>query len=142
LIRPEALVALRDSDLIVHCGDIGNPAVLEALRTIAPLYAIRGNNDTGTWAQSLPTDRIVEVGRHKIYVLHDLAELDLDPATAGFAVIVSGHSHKPVIRKQGRILLVNPGSAGPRRFKLPVTVGTLAVRSTLIEAKIIQLPFA
>ncbi len=139
LIRPEALDVLRDSDLIVHCGDIGDPAVLEALRTIAPVHAIRGNNDKGGWARNLPTDNIVEVGSHKIYVLHNLAELDLDPSAAGFAAVVSGHSHQPVIRKQGRILFVNPGSAGPRRFKLPVTVATLAIRADCIAAEIRQL---
>jgi len=139
LIRPEALDVLRDSDLIVHCGDIGDPAVLEALRTIAPVHAIRGNNDKGGWARNLPTDNIVEVGSHKIYVLHNLAELDLDPSAAGFAAVVSGHSHQPVIRKQGRILFVNPGSAGPRRFKFPVTVATLAIRADCIAAEIRQL---
>jgi len=138
-MRPEALDALRDSDLIVHCGDIGDPAVLEALRTIAPVHAIRGNNDKGRWARNLPNDNIVEVGSHTIYVLHNLSELDLDPHAAGFAAVISGHSHKPVIRKQGNILFVNPGSAGPRRFKLPVTVATLAVGSVRIEAKIRQL---
>ncbi len=142
LIRPEALDALRASDLIVHCGDIGDPAVLEALRSIAPVHAIRGNNDTGRWTRTLPTDNIVEVGSHTIYVLHNLSELDLDPSAAGFAAVVSGHSHKPVIKKQGKILFVNPGSAGPRRFKLPVTVATLAVRSVRIEAKIMQLPLS
>ena len=139
LIRPEALDALRDSDLIVHCGDIGDPAVLEALQVIAPVHAIRGNNDKGGWARNLPTDNVVEVGSHTIYVLHNLSELDLDPYAAGFSAVVSGHSHKPVVEERGRILFVNPGSAGPRRFRLPVTVATLAVRSSHFEAKIMQL---
>jgi putative phosphoesterase len=139
LIRPEALDALRDSELIIHCGDIGDSAVLEALRTLAPVRAIRGNNDKGAWASSLPTCDVVEVGSHKIYVLHNLAELDLDPAAADFAAVVSGHSHKPVIEKRGKILFVNPGSAGPRRFTLPVTVATLALRPSRCEAKIIEL---
>ncbi|MGO9267249.1 MAG: metallophosphoesterase family protein [Candidatus Binataceae bacterium] len=139
LIRPEALDALRDSDLIVHCGDIGDPAVLSALQTIAPVHAIRGNNDKGGWACKLPTDRVAEIGGHAIYVLHDLSELTLDPYAAGFSAVVSGHSHKPVIEKQGNVLFVNPGSAGPRRFKLPVTVATLTVGLGRFEAKIMEL---
>jgi putative phosphoesterase len=139
LIRPEALDALGDSELIIHCGDIGDSAVLEALRTLAPVRAIRGNNDKGAWASSLPTCDVVEVGSHKIYVLHNLAELDLDPAAADFTAVVSGHSHKPVIEKRGKILFVNPGSAGPRRFTLPVTVATLALRPSRCAAKIIEL---
>jgi putative phosphoesterase len=139
LMRPEALATLRDSDLIIHCGDVGDSAVLEVLQTLAPVRAIRGNNDKGGWACSLPTCDLVEVGSHKIYVLHNLADLDLDPAEAGFTVVVSGHSHKPVIEKRGKILFVNPGSAGPRRFTLPVTVATLALRPSRCEAKIIEL---
>jgi uncharacterized protein len=139
LMRPEALDALRDSDLIIHCGDIGDPAVLEALRTIAPVRAIRGNNDTDGWARNLPTDQVVEVGNCAIYVIHNLSELALDPNAAGFTVIVSGHSHKPVIEKRGKILFINPGSAGPRRFNLPVSVATLALRSRRCEAEIVQL---
>jgi putative phosphoesterase len=139
LIRPGALDALRESDLIVHCGDIGDLAVLEALRSIAPLRAIRGNNDKGAWAASLPTSDVVEVGSHAIYVLHNLSELDLDPAVAGFTAVVSGHSHKPIIQKRGEILFVNPGSAGPRRFTLPVTVATLALWSGRCEASIVPL---
>lgn len=138
-MRPEALDSLRDSDLIIHCGDVGDSAVLDALQTLAPVRAIRGNNDKGAWACSLPTCDAVEVGSHAIYVLHNLAELDLDPAEAGFSAVVSGHSHKPVIEKRGRILFVNPGSAGPRRFTLPVTVATLALRASRCEAKIIEL---
>jgi putative phosphoesterase len=139
LIRPEALDALRKSDLIVHCGDIGDPAVLVALRKLAPVRAIRGNNDTGAWASSLPTCDVVKVGTHVIYVLHNLSELDLDPVAAGFTAVVSGHSHQPVIKKRGKILFVNPGSAGPRRFTLPVTVARLALRSGRCEANIIHL---
>ena len=139
LIRPEALDALRNSDLIIHCGDVGDSAVLEALRALAPVRAVRGNNDKEPWAEALPGDDVVEVGSHAIYVLHNLAELDLDPAAAGFTVVVSGHSHKPVIEKRGKILFVNPGSAGPRRFTLPLTVATLALRSGRCEAKIVEL---
>jgi uncharacterized protein len=139
LIRPEALDALRDSDLIIHCGDVGDPGVLEALQTLAPVRAIRGNNDKGTWARGLPTNDVVEVGHHAIYVLHNLAELDLDPAAAGFTAVVSGHSHKPAIEERGNVLFVNPGSAGPRRFTLPVTIATLAFRSGRCEARIVEL---
>jgi len=139
LIRQEALDALRKADLIIHCGDIGDPAVLEALETIAPVRAIRGNNDKGGWAARLPTTDVIEIGIQTIYVLHNLAEIDLDPAVAGFSVVVSGHSHKPHIEKRGEIIFVNPGSAGPRRFTLPVTVATLALRSGSFEANLVPL---
>jgi len=139
LIRPEALDALRDSELIIHCGDIGDAAVLEALRTLSPVRAIRGNNDKGGWARNLPTHDVVEFGGHAIYVLHDLADLDLGPGAAGFTAVVFGHSHKPAIETRGKTLFVNPGSAGPRRFTLPVTVATLALRSGRCEAKIVEL---
>ena len=142
LIRPEALDALRDSDLIIHCGDVGDPAVLDALLTLAPVRAIRGNNDKGAWAWGLPAYDVVEIGSHAIYVLHNLAELDLDPAAAGFTAVVFGHSHKPVIEERGKILFVNPGSAGPRRFSLPVTIATLALRSGRCEARIVKLTVA
>lgn len=139
LMRPEALNALRNSDLIIHCGDIGNPAVLEALRGIAPVRAIRGNNDKGGWAASLPASDLVEVGGHTIYVLHNISELALDPAASNFTAVISGHSHKPVIKRQDKILFVNPGSAGPRRFTLPVTIATLTLRSDRCEANIVEL---
>jgi putative phosphoesterase len=139
LIRPAALDALSDSELIIRCGDIGDPAVLETLRTLSPVRAIRGNNDKGVWACSLLTHDVVEVGGYAIYVLHDLAELDLDPGAAGFTAVVFGHSHKPAIETRGKTLFVNPGSAGPRRFALPVTVATLALRPGRCEAKIVEL---
>jgi putative phosphoesterase len=139
LIRFEALDALRDSDLIIHCGDVGDPGVLDALRTLAPVRAIRGNNDKGAWACGLPTYDVVEVGNHAIYVLHNLAELDLDPAAAGFTAVVSGHSHKAAVEERNKVLFVNPGSAGPRRFTLPVTLATLTLRSGRCAAKIVEL---
>ena len=142
LIRPAALDALRNSELIIHCGDIGDAAVVQALRTLSPVRAIRGNNDKGVWARSLPTLDIVEVGGHAIYALHDLAELDLDPGAAGFTAVVFGHSHKPAIETRGKTLFVNPGSAGPRRFTLPATVATLALWSGRCEAKIVELPLS
>jgi putative phosphoesterase len=139
LVRPQALNALKDSELIIHCGDIGDPAVMEALQELAPVRAIRGNNDKGAWAVSLPDSDVVEIGGHKIYVLHNLAELALDPATCDFTAIISGHSHKPKVERRGKILFVNPGSAGPRRFTLPVTVATLALRAGHCDAEIVEL---
>jgi putative phosphoesterase len=137
LIRPEALHALRNSDLIIHCGDIGDPSVLKALRAIAPVRAIRGNNDHGAWASRLPEHDLVKIGDQSIYVLHNLAELDLEARDV--TAVLSGHSHKPVAERKGRVLFLNPGSAGPRRFKLPVTVATLALRSGHWAARIVQL---
>jgi hypothetical protein len=117
--------ALEGSDLIVHAGDIGAPEILDALKAVAPVVAVRGNIDTGAWASALPATAVAEVGGTVIYVLHDLNELDLDPAAAGLGVVVSGHSHKPASTERSGVLYVNPGSAGRRRFKLPVTVARL-----------------
>ena len=142
LIRPEALDALRGSDLIIHCGDVGNPAVLDTLRRIAPVRAVRGNNDVGAWARGLPSSDMVKIGSHKIYLLHNLSEFDLDPDAAGLTAVVFGHSHKPVIERRGETLFINPGSAGPRRFKLPTTVATLTIRSRHCVARIIPLPLS
>ena len=125
LLRPEALVALRGSDLIIHAGDVGEPMILEQLGTIAPVVAVRGNIDKATWAARLQMTAVVETGAAIIYVLHDIHDLDLDPAIAQFNIVVSGHSHKPAKNVQSGVLYVNPGSAGPRRFKLPVTVARL-----------------
>jgi len=130
LLRPEALRALAGSDLIVHAGDVGAPEILDALRAVAPLVAIRGNVDTGGWASALPATAVAEAGGVLIYVLHDLNELDLDPAAAGFGVVVSGHSHQPARAERGGVLFINPGSAGRRRFKLPVTVARLDLGRT------------
>jgi putative phosphoesterase len=124
-MRPEALQALRGSRHIVHAGDVGDPAVLEALSRIAPVTAVRGNNDKGPWAKALRETEVLQVGATRIYVIHDLAELDLDPAAAGFRVVVAGHSHRPKQELRGGVLYVNPGSAGPRRFKLPIAVARL-----------------
>jgi len=127
LLRPAALDALRGSDLIIHCGDVGDSSVLEGLRAIAPVHAVRGNNDNGAWAAKLPAHEVVEVGAHAIYVIHDLSELDLNPAAAGFSAVLSGHSHKPVVETRAGVLFVNPGSAGPRRFQLPIAVARLTL---------------
>jgi putative phosphoesterase len=125
LLRPEALQALRGSDLIVHAGDVGDPSILKALANIAPVVAVRGNVDTADWAKSLPETAVAEAGSVNIYVLHDLKALDLDPKTSEFHVVVSGHSHKPSRSERNGVLYINPGSAGPRRFSLPITVATL-----------------
>ena len=125
LLRPEAVRALAGSDLIVHAGDVGAPDILDALRAVAPVVAVRGNVDQGAWASVLPRTAVAEVGGTLIYVLHDLNELDLDPAAAGIGVVVSGHSHQPASVTRSGVLFVNPGSAGRRRFKLPVTVALL-----------------
>jgi uncharacterized protein len=139
LLRPQAVAALRGCDLIVHAGDVGDQAVLDELRSIAPTHAIRGNIDTGTWAQRLrPTD-IVEVGALSFYVLHNVADLDLDPSMAGFAAVVYGHSHQPLIATRDGVLYLNPGSAGPRRFRLPVTLAHVAVAGTHLRPRIVEL---
>jgi putative phosphoesterase len=139
LLRPEALAALQGVSQIIHAGDVGAPEVLEALNGVAPVTAIRGNVDHGMWVQALPATRVVEVDGRLLYVLHDLGVLDLDPAAAGFAAVISGHSHQPRIERRGGVLYVNPGSAGPRRFKLPVSLARLSVVDGALEAELIQL---
>jgi len=139
LLRPEAEAALARVTCLVHAGDIGNMEVLERLAAIAPVTAIRGNNDTGPWASALEETAVLRVEGHAIYVLHDLKELRIDPAAEGFSVVVSGHSHKPHITSKDGVLYVNPGSAGPRRFKLPITVGTLEITGMHVRAHIHEL---
>jgi hypothetical protein len=130
LLREEALEALRGSQLIVHAGDVGKPEILTELQQLAPVVAVRGNIDQGAWASELPVTTIVQAGSALIYVLHDIHELDLDPAAAGIHIVVSGHSHQPGSAERSGILYINPGSAGPRRFRLPVTVARLNVSVT------------
>ena len=139
LLRPQAVAALRGCDLIIHAGDVGDEAVLDGLRSLAPTYAIRGNIDTETWAQRLPATNIVEVGELSFYVLHNIADLDLDLPTAGFAAVVYGHSHQPSIKRNDGVLYLNPGSAGPRRFRLPVTLARVAVAGTELTPEIVEL---
>lgn len=139
LVRPEALAALRGVSHIVHGGDVGAPEVLEALETIAPVTAVRGNNDTAAWAKKLPLTDTLEVAGRTLYVLHDIADLDLDPATAGFAVVVTGHSHQAKVVTKDGVLFMNPGSAGPRRFRLPISVGLLQIGAAGIDASIQEL---
>ena len=139
LLRPEALAALAGADHIIHAGDIGDPAVLEALRAIAPLTAVRGNNDRAAWAGGIAQTEMVRFGDAWVYVIHDLAELDIDPRAAGVQAVVAGHSHKPSVRVDDAVVYVNPGSAGPRRFTLPVSVGELLVTGTRVEARLTTL---
>jgi putative phosphoesterase len=142
LLRPEALAFLKGSDFIVHGGDIGNAKVLEELRALAPLTVVRGNNDSGAWAEGIAETEVLRIGEISIYVLHNLAELDVDPAAAGYQVVVSGHSHRPLIEERDGILYVNPGSSGPRRFNLPIAVGELEVAAGALKARIVDLQVA
>jgi putative phosphoesterase len=139
LLRPQALDALRGCDVLIHAGDIGAPEVLEALRELAPLTAVRGNNDTAPWATSIPEDTELHIGQTRIHVLHDLAQLGFDAQSAGYRVVVAGHSHRPRNEWRGGVLFFNPGSAGPRRFRLPVTVGKLQINASDVQGTIIDL---
>jgi putative phosphoesterase len=139
LLRPEALAALRGSERIIHAGDVGSPEILETLAAIAPVTVVRGNVDTGAWARKLPETDVLEVSGVSIYVLHDLAQLDLKPEAAGFQVVISGHSHVPKQETRGGVLYFNPGSAGPRRFKLPVSVGRLVLKGGSVRGEIVRL---
>jgi uncharacterized protein len=136
LLRPQALAALAGVERIVHAGDIGEPGVLDALARVAPVTAVRGNNDRGRWAADIPETEVVEVGGLSLYVLHDVHELDLDPRAAGFAAVIAGHSHQPRIEEREGVLYLNPGSAGPRRFKLPVSVAVLTIADGRVEAEV------
>ena len=139
LVRQEALDALRGCSHILHAGDIGKPEVIELLSKLAPVTAIRGNNDKGAWASGLPTTAVAEVESTFLYILHDLAELDLDPAAAGFAAVISGHSHKPNAEMRKGVLFLNPGSAGPRRFKLPIAVARITISGSKLSHEFIEL---
>lgn len=139
LLRPEAIAALKGVEHILHAGDICSAEILAELGKIAPVTAVRGNNDKGAWAKRIPQTDVFTIGRHSIYLLHDLKELDLDPAAAGFAAVITGHSHKPKIERREGVLFLNPGSAGPRRFKLPVTLAMLDVERDGIHAELHEL---
>jgi len=139
LLRPEAVDALRGSDRIIHAGDVGAPAILDKLRDIAPMTAVRGNVDQGDWAGELPETDVLESGGILIYVLHDLQQLDLKPVGAGVAVVVSGHSHVPKQEMRDGVLYFNPGSAGPRRFKLPLSIGKLIVEGGVVRGELLEL---
>lgn len=139
LLRPKAVDALRGVERIVHAGDIGAPEVLERLADVAPVTAVRGNNDRDGWARRIPETDAVEVGGLWLYVLHDRAELHLDPRAAGFATVISGHSHRPGQEERDGVLYFNPGSAGPRRFRLPIAVGRLTIAGGRVTGEIVEL---
>jgi putative phosphoesterase len=139
VIRPEALDALAGSELILHAGDVGAPSVLDALRTIAPVVAVRGNNDVGPWAARLAATKTVRVAGARLYLLHDVKDLDLDPVACGYRAVVSGHSHRAKTETRDGVVYLNPGSAGPRRFHLPVTVAHLDLAPPTPTAQIVEL---
>ena len=139
LLRPEAVKFLRGSDLIVHAGDIGKAEVLEQLKELAPVRAVRGNNDHGGWAEAIPHMDVLKVEQVVIFAIHDVSELGSHPAPAGVRVVISGHAHRPLINERGGLLFVNPGSAGPRRFKLPIAVGELFVKGESVRANFVEL---
>jgi putative phosphoesterase len=139
LLRPQAVAALAGADLIIHAGDVGKPEVLERLLALAPTFAVRGNIDTGDWAGHLPLTQEVEAGALRLFVLHEIAQLDIDPPSAGFDAVVFGHSHRPSIETRGGVIFLNPGSAGPRRFKLPITVARVRVSDRQMHPQIVEL---
>ena len=139
LLRPEAVAALKGADLIIHAGDVGAPDVIDALRKLAPTFVVRGNVDKADWASALPATADVEVGGFLFHVLHDIAELDLDPAAVGYAAVVYGHSHQPSIETRDGVLFLNPGSAGPRRFRLPVSIARVSVSGGKLRSEIVEL---
>src|SRR5581483_269809 len=136
LVRPEVIAAFKGVGLIIHAGDIGEAAVLNTLGAIAPVIAVRGNNDRGAWAGPLPESEVVEIKKLRFYLLHDLKELDLDPVAAGFKGVISGHSHRPLIQDREGILFINPASAGPRRFRLPVSGGFIRIQGSELNAEV------
>ena len=138
LVRPQVIEALAGVEMILHAGDIGKQEVLDTLQQIAPVVAVRGNNDKGEWAESIPEWEVVEIGNVSIYMLHDVKEIDISPA-GSFQVVVSGHSHKPSVEERRGVLYVNPGSVGPRRFTLPVSLAHLRVNGKKVEANIVEL---
>jgi len=139
LLRPEAVRALKNSDLIIHPGDIGKPEVLQSLNSLAPVLAIRGNNDREAWAKKIPDILHLRVNGIGLYIIHDVSDLEIDPATRGFHAVISGHSHKPGIIRREQVMFINAGSAGPRRFKLPVALARLQINGGKLRAKIITL---
>ncbi len=139
LMRREALDALRDADLIIHAGDIGKSSVLEILETIAPVFAVRGNIDREEWASSLPASRLVEVESVRIYVVHDIKDLDIDPVAESIQMVISGHSHLPAIVERNGVSFLNPGSAGPRRFSLPISMAVIRISGRRIQVRLVDL---
>jgi putative phosphoesterase len=139
LLRPSVLDFLRGCDRIVHGGDIGGPGILDALAELAPVTAVRGNNDRDAWADRVRPTEYLQIGAVALYIVHDIHDLDIDPAAAGVQVVVSGHSHNPSIEHRDGVTYVNPGSAGPRRFNLPIALAELVVRGNSVDARIIEL---
>ena len=139
LVRPGAVAALAGAERIIHAGDIGRPEVLQALEAVAPVIAVRGNNDTGAWAAAMPDTAVVDVDDLWVYILHDVKALDFDPATAGFSAVICGHSHQPRLEQRAGVWFINPGSAGPRRFKLPVAVARLYVHAGTLTPELVAL---
>jgi len=139
LLRPEAIAALRGSHRILHAGDIGDPGILDRLRELAPVTAVRGNVDRGPWAAALPETELVEIEGLSIYLIHDLGQLDLKPEAAGIRVVIYGHSHQPKIEEKNGVVFFNPGSAGPRRFRLPVSLGRLKIEKGTVRIEIVNL---
>jgi putative phosphoesterase len=139
LLRPQAIEALKNSDFIIHAGDVGDPQILLELEKLAPVTAVRGNIDQEPWAKKLPETEVLEAGGLTIYILHDLKQLDLKPEAAGFSAVITGHTHKPKQETKNGVLYFNPGSAGPRRFSLPITVGRLTIRDGAISSELIEL---
>lgn len=138
-LRPQALKAMAGVDFILHAGDIGEPEILEQLRSLAPVAAIRGNTDVTGPCSALPATEVVELAGQSVYMLHSLAEIDLDPEAAGFAAVISGHTHRPLIEQRGKVLYLNPGSAGPRRFSLPVSLGFLTIDGSNLRGETMTL---
>lgn len=141
LLRPEAVAALHGSDRVIHAGDIGDPSILQHLSAVAPVVAVRGNNDTGDWASGIPLTQAIDLSGTRIFVIHDLATLAIDPLAAGIDVVVSGHSHRPRYERRDGVLYVNPGSAGPRRFRLPIGIGILTLSET-VDVELVTLDVA
>jgi putative phosphoesterase len=139
LLRPEALAALKGSELIIHAGDIGKPEVLASLKTVAPVLAIRGNNDRESWAKKIPDILHLRVNGACLFIIHNVNDLEVDPAADGFQAVISGHSHKPSLTNNDGVIFLNPGSAGPRRFKLPVALARLRIRGGKVNGKIVEL---
>ena len=139
LLRPEAKAFLQGCHHIVHAGDICDPSVLRELSTIAPVIAVRGNNDKGAWAEQLPETEFIQLGEVFVYVVHDSAQLDIEPSAAGVQVVVSGHTHQPLVEERSGVLFDNPGSSGPRRFRLPISVGELSITGKSVLARIVEL---
>jgi putative phosphoesterase len=139
LLRPQATAFLRGCDHILHGGDIGGPEILEQLAALAPVTAVRGNNDAQPWAASLPDTRLVQLGGVRVFIIHDLGQIKMDPSAAAVQVIVSGHSHQPSLRQRDGVVYLNPGSAGPRRFKLPISVAEFSISGTAVTARLMEL---